>query len=63
VVTEKVEIERLPPFMGLLYHLRAYSAIVLLSPQKSPQTSVPNFSLKSYTSVMSFLTLMTLAPS
>lgn len=44
VVTEKVEIERLPPFMGLLYHLPAYSAFVLPSPQKSPQMNVLNFS-------------------
>ena len=44
MVTEKVEIERLPPFMGLLYHLRPSSASVLLSPQKSPQTNVLNFS-------------------
>jgi hypothetical protein len=44
VVTEKVEIERLPPFMGLLYRLRTYSATVSPSPQKSPQTSDLNFS-------------------
>ena len=62
VVTEKVEIERLPPFMGMLYCLRT-STIVLLRFQKSPQTSALNFSLKSYTSVMSFLTSMTLVPS
>jgi hypothetical protein len=43
VVTEKVEIERLPPFMGLLYHLRM-STIVSPPFQKSPQTSALNFS-------------------
>jgi hypothetical protein len=62
VVTEKVEIERLPPFLGLLCRLRT-STIVSPRFQKSPQTSALNFSLKSYTSVMSFLTSMTLVPS
>jgi serine/threonine-protein phosphatase 2A regulatory subunit B' len=44
VVTEKVEIERLPPFLGLLYRFRTYSAIDSSSSQKSPPTSALNFS-------------------
>lgn len=63
VVTEKVEIERLPPFMGLLYRFPTYSTVVSSSPQKPLQASVPNFSSKSYTSAMSFLTSTTLVPS
>jgi hypothetical protein len=43
VVTEKIEIERLPPFMGLLQRLRT-TTVVSPPSQKSPQTSALNFS-------------------
>jgi hypothetical protein len=43
VVTEKVEIERLPPFLGLLSRFRTFSAIILSSSQKPLPTSAPNF--------------------
>lgn len=63
VVTEKVEIERLPPFMGAFVApqklRRRHTAYRHHHPQRPLQANVPSCSLRSYINVLFYLISMT----
>jgi len=54
IVTEKIEIERLPPFMGTLFHAHVWSRSLLTTrQQRLPQRNGLNFFSRSFISAVS----------